>query len=67
MLSDDDKQWLAQQFERLTEALTTQHSRVERNRDHWKNLATGNIPSALFELGLSLGALIERVEKLENR
>jgi C1A family cysteine protease len=67
MLSDEDKKWLVQQFEHLAEKFQTHQSRVERNKEHWNNLASGNIPQALRELGFTIGELIERVEKLENK
>jgi hypothetical protein len=54
-------------IERMSEALTTHKSSIERNKMLWENLANGNITQALLELGLTLGELIERVEKLEKR
>ena len=67
MLTDDDKEWLSQLFDRFADELKQHLSETKRRGERREVLVRGNIPQALHDLSLNIDALLERIERLEKR
>lgn len=67
MLTDDDKEWLSQLFDRFADELKQHLSETKRRGERREVLVRGNIPQALHDLSLNIDALFERIERLEKR